>query len=216
MRAKTLLLSAALGVACIITASAQQTVYSVNAVGYVNVTVAPGQFALLANPLNLPTNSLAAVLPDAPAGTLVYEWDPVAGFAIYTKRATGAWGGGGDAARLEPGEGFFVKNAGTAEMKITFVGEVVQGTNVINYPAGFSLLASKVPQAGKLETDLKFTAATNDRIYLFNNTTQAYDILTKRASGWGAAGEPTIGVAQGFFVNAVAPGTWTRAFNVNQ
>lgn len=218
MRTKTMLTLAALSVASIATAVAQ-TVYSVNAVGYVNVTVPAGKFALLANPLNQPTNNLASVLPGVPANTVVYIFNAAGQFDVATARAGGLWTGTGAADLLNPGSGFFVKNAGTADMTITFVGEVPQGTNLtVNIPAGFSLISSIVPQAGKLETDLKFPAAVNDKAYVFDNTAQSYTVFTRRAGGvWtGGTGEPSLAVAQGMFYQAAAAGKWTRSFNVNQ
>lgn len=220
MRTKTVLLTAALGAVSIATAAAQ-TVYSVNAVGYVNVTVPAGKFALLTNPLNLPTNSIAAVLPDAPANTVVYAFNTTTGqFDAATKRSTGAWTGTGAGAMLNPGAGFFLKNAATADMTVTFVGEVMQGTNLtINLPAGFSCIGSIVPVEGKIETDLKMPAANGDVIYTYNVSTQAYNTATTRRStgAWtGGTGEPTIKVAEAFFYKAAAAGTWVRNFTVNQ
>jgi hypothetical protein len=218
MRAKTLLLTAALS-AVSIAAAVAQTVYSVNAVGYVNVTVPAGKFALLANPLNQPTNSIAAVLPDVPANTVVYVYNATtSAFDTATKRGT-VWTGPAAASLLNPGTGFFVKNAGTADLNITFVGEVPQGTNLtVNIPkGGFYLLGSIVPQSGKVKTDLGLPAVANDKVYVFDSTSQAYNILTYRGAAWtGTGGEPTINVAQGFFYQATAAGNWTRSFSVNQ
>jgi hypothetical protein len=137
-------------------------------------------------------------------------------FAAATKRAT-SWTGTGAAATIAPGQGFFVKNAGADNMNITFVGEVMQGTDMkVNYVAGFNLLGSLVPQTGKLETDLGFKAAVNDVVYVFDPATQGYATSTKRATAWtGGGGEPTIPVANGFFYKAGAAGSWTRSFSVN-
>jgi hypothetical protein len=214
---KTLIMTAALCAACVAT-SVAQTVYSVNAVGYVNVTVPASGFAILANPLNQPTNSLAAVLPDAPVNTVVYIFDAATqSFSLATKRTTG-WTGTGASAMLDPGKGFFIKNPNATDMTLTFVGEVPQGENLsVSFPAGFSLLGSIVPQAGTLETDLKFPAAQNDKAYIFNAATQSYTVLTRRASAWtGGTGEPAVAVAQGLFYQAVTAGSWTRSFSVNQ
>jgi len=211
MRTKTLLLTAVLSAATIATAMAQ-TVYSVNAVGYVKVTVPATNFFLAANPLNLPTNSLAAVLPDVPNNTVVYVLSG-GNFQQFTKRASGWTGTGADTARLDPGVGFFIKNAGTTDMTVTFVGEVPQGTQTITYPAGFSMLGSKIPQSGKLETDLGFTGTSGDVVYQLANGT--YTQSTRRASAW-TPSEPSIDVGNGFFINAKTGGTWTRTFNVNQ
>jgi len=217
MRTKTLLLTVAVSVASLAAAVAQ-TVYSVNAVGYVNVTVPAGKFALLANPLNQPTNSIAAVLPDAPNGTIIYVFDATsASFSQTTKRG-GVWTGGAAGASLDPGVGFFVKNAGSTDYNITFVGEVPQGTNLtVNFKTGFNLIGSIVPQSGKVQTDLGLPAANGDKVYQFSASTQGYNATTKRGTAWtGTGGEATIGVAEGFFYQAVAAGAWTRSFSVNQ
>jgi len=213
-------MTAVLGAASIATSMAQ-TVYSVNAVGYVNVTVPAGKFALLANPLDQGTNNtIATVLAGVPANTVVYPYTTAGGFSSATLRASGSWTGTGASAMLPPGQGFFVKNAGTADMTITFVGEVMQGTALsVPYVAGFNLLGSLVPQSGKLETDLGFKAVANDKVFVFDAASQGYTTYTKRASGsWtgGTVSEPVINVASGFFYQATAAGTWTRSFSVNQ
>jgi len=213
-------MTAVLGAASLASASAQ-TVYSVNAVGYVNVTVPANKFALLANPLNAAANTIAGVLPDAPANTVVYVYNAAtSAFSAATKRASGSWTGTatGDTA-LVPGQGFFVKAPAT-DLTITFVGEVPQGNLSTPYVAGYNLLGSQVPQTGLLETDLGFKGATNDKAFIFDVTTQAYTTFTKRASGSWTGGptgvtQPTVNVANGFFLNAAAAGTWTRTFSVN-
>jgi hypothetical protein len=191
-----------------------QTVYSVNAVGYVKIgPIAPGAFFLAANPLDITTgNTLAAVLPDVPVNTVVWQFDGV-NFAPYQKRSTGWTGTGASTAKLDPGVGFFIENKTGAELTVTFVGEVVQGTVSTTYPAGYSLLGSKIPQAGKVETDLKLAAVNGDVVQQLVNG--AYVPSTRRATTW-TPSEPTIEVGNGFFLSAKTGGTWTRTFNVNQ
>jgi len=214
MRTKTLLVTAVLGAASVAGAVAQ-TVYSVNAVGFVNKPVAANSFALLANPLKLETNSLTAVLPDVPANTKVYVFDTGTQlFNVFTKRTSSWTGTGADAVRLDPGKGFFVQNVGTTDFTVTFVGEVVQGDSITTaFPAGFSLIASQVPQAGRLETDLKLPAKNGDKAYIYGAT--GYSVMTRRTSSW-TPSEPQVGVAEGFFFQAAAAGSWTRSFSVNQ
>lgn len=211
-----LLMSAAIGAASLATAMAQ-TVYSVNAVGYVNITIPAGGFALLANPLNQPTNSLTAVLPDVPNGTIVYPY--VNGsFSTSARKQGTSWLGAGNTALLNPGSGFFIKNAAATNLTITFVGEVMQGTALnVAYGAGFSLVGSIVPQDGKLEADLKFPAASGDVVYQFDKTAQKYLTAPRRtATAWlGGAGEPQISVGEGFWVKSTAGGSWSRNFSVN-
>lgn len=217
MRTKTLLAAAAISAAFAVTASAQ-TVYSVNAVGYVNVTVPANQFAIVANPLNQPTNSLNAVLPDLPAGTRVYLWNGTSFGPEIRKTATGWLPPTAGTNIINPGQGFFVQNTAATPITITFVGEVPQGDLAVAYPAGFSLLSSQVPQAGKVETDLKLPAKSGDQVYVFTNG--AYLPVARRtATSWigGVAGspEPVVGVGQGFWLNAAAAGNWARNFSVN-
>jgi hypothetical protein len=212
MRTKTLLLTAALSAVSAAAAMAQ-TVYSVNAVGYVNVTIPAGQFMLLANPLDAGTNSLSNVLPDAPNGTTVYKFNG-SGYSTASKNF-GAWGGA-NTMTLNPGEGFFVKNGTATDLKLTFVGEVVQGTAVtMAIPNGFSMLGSPIPQAGKLKTDLQLPVKNGQSVYLFNGT--GYETHSFNFGTW-SGGEPSIGVAQGFWFNSGATGAtnWVRNFTVNQ
>lgn len=212
MRTKTLLLTAVLGAASVATAMAQ-TVYSVNAVGYVKIGPIPNNgFFLAANPLNLSANTLAAVFPDAPNNTVVYTLTG-GSFNKFTKRATGWTGTGVADVKLDPGTGFFIQNTTGADLSLTFVGEVMQGTVTTSYPAGYSLLGSKIPQTGKVETDLKLTAQNGDEVYQLN-ASGAYVKSTRRATNW-TPSEPTVEVGNGFFLNAKAAGTWTRTFSVN-
>jgi len=201
-------------------ASQAQTVYSVNAVGYVNVTVPANGFAILSNPLNQPTNSLSAVFPDFPSTANIFLWRGTA-FSSGIRKVGANWLPVGSATNLvNPGEGFFVQNTAATPLTLTFVGEVPQGDLSVQYPAGFSLLGSQVPQTGKVETDLKLPAKSNDKVYAFTNN--AYlPTATKVGANWVAAGapagqaEPVIGVGHGFWLQSTAAGNWTRTFSVN-
>jgi len=70
MRTKTLLLSGV--VAALTSASLMAQVYSLNAVGYINVTIPPG-FSIVANQLNTTNNNISPLLdsqinPDGVSG----------------------------------------------------------------------------------------------------------------------------------------------------
>jgi hypothetical protein len=218
MRTKTLVLTAVVGAIGIASAAAQ-TVYSVNAVGYVNKTVPAGGFALLANPLNLATNTLATVLPDLPANTVVYKYDVTTSKFVQSKKCTTGWTPDATLS-LKPGEGFFVQNPGTTDVTITFVGEVLTGTQAVSYAAGYNMLGSLIPQTGKIQTDLGLPAKLNDIIYRFDAPTQKYLQDKRRAdtNPWtGTTGEPVLNVGDGFFYfNASAAGSWSRTFTIPQ
>jgi len=227
MRTKKLLVMAALSVAAV-TSWAQ--VYSVNAVGYVNVTIpADGvQLALLANPLNGTNNLLSTILPltDDNFLTTVYLWDTTAQNYSISVWFTASGGGWQPDLVAPPGQGFFilgVSSSGT--MSITFVGEVPQGHLVNTLQAGpnISLNSSIVPQQGTLD-QLGFPGEFLDTVYLWDvdgsiaGTPQNYVPLVN--FGGPGTWDPNyaIKVAQGFFVAKAPDNTgleWARDFSVN-
>jgi len=200
MRTKTLLLTAALGAAGVASAVAQ--VYSVNAVGYVNTALATG-YNLVANPLNTGGNTVAEVHPTILDGTLVYTFN--AGTFVVTQY-DGEWLG---SVVLAPGTGYFLRVTGATT--VTYVGEVPQGTLTTPLSAGLNLVGSKVPQAGKLQTDLGYTPANGDVIYLYSPT--GYSVF-QYDDEW-LPSEPTLSVGQGLWIQKIAAGSWTRTFSVN-
>src|SRR5882724_11613488 len=126
MRTKTLLLTAALTAAGALTSTAQ--VYSVNMVGYINLTIQPKKFALVANQLNntvngVTDNSIGALIPNPPNGTLLEKWDTTTkNFSIQTAFHSGAGGWGDPTITLVPANGdvALIYNAGTTAFTLTF------------------------------------------------------------------------------------------------
>lgn len=224
MRTKTLLLTAALGAAGLTSALAQDTVFSSNAVGFVNTTVPGTGFSPIANPLDAGDNTIANLFnadtaPDMLPGVLFEKWNG-AGFDIETYVGTGWIGVNGDAATLAPGEGgFFFADT---EFQVTFVGEVEQGPLSNPIPGNsFSMKSSQVPQSGTAsELDLTNDLASGDALYKWNGS--AYDIYTLIDPGsdlWqgpNALGEePEINIAEAVFIFAGADTSWDRTFSVN-
>ena len=128
-------------------------VYSVNVVGYVNITVPAGKLMILANPLNNGANGIDAVLPLPESGdsAIVYRFDPVGQTfrdAISFFGGVGWLSGTDPNPTLVPGEGFFIQAPNGTALNLTFVGEVPQGN--LSYPlAGngrLTLVGSMVPQ----------------------------------------------------------------------
>jgi hypothetical protein len=226
MRTKTLLLSALLGVAGAASATAQN-VYSVNAVGYVNVAFPQG-FSIRANPLNAtPNNALGNIFDAAvvPLGTKLYRYDTSvtpATFRIYTfdtqDDESNNWGTG-NAVALNPGEGFFVK--ATAAFTNTFVGEVPQGAASNQaVKQGFALKSSVVPQSGRLDTVLGYPAELGDKVYRLNPDGKTYKVSTFEegdepgSTQW--TQDPTLIVGEGFWLLSKSNKDWNRNFSVNQ
>jgi len=220
MRTKTLLLTAALSAAGIASSMAQGTVFSVNAVGYVNTTVGPG-FSIIANPLTASDNSIGALFGNGIQGTIpdgfqVFRFTGT-GFAIAQYSAFDlAFTPASVAAQvILPGEGVFVKNPNTTALTITFVGEVSQGNLSKTYPKGLSILASQVPQEAPVDT-IGFVGKDGEQIYQFNNATQKYVIYTVDSFSLTFSPPlPALKVGEGFFLKANAPGSWNRTFSVN-
>jgi hypothetical protein len=217
MRTKSLLLTAAL-VGAGIASSMAQAVYSVNAVGYVNLTL-PRGFSMIANPLNNGSNALSQILPNVPDNTQLLKYDAAQQRFSSTVPSFVVGAGWFPDGTLRPGEGAFLNvdiPAGTTTT-ITFVGEVPQGNLTQPVPVGFSIQASQVPQTGRLTTDLLFPATDNDQVYQFNNATQSYNPNVPAyvdGAGWFPT-EPTIAVGTSFFVAKTGARTWTRTFSVN-
>jgi hypothetical protein len=216
MRTKTLLLTTVLGVASIVAAVAQTTpVYSVNAVGYINVTVPPG-YSLIANQLKAASSKVSDLLTGVPGGTKIFKFDNAKNAYVVNGYDSDFQAWDSTTMTLDPGEGAFIFNPSkTASFNVTFVGEVPQGDVSINIPAGYSIISSKVPQAGGLDT-LGYVPAASDAIFRFDNAKNAYSVYRYDADfqAWDP-GTPSVNVGESFFILKAAAGKWTRTFTVN-
>jgi hypothetical protein len=229
MRTKTLLLTAALSVAGIASSMAQ-AVYSVNAVGYVNVDLVPG-FNMISNPLdnkaangntiaNLFTTGFQGAIPNA---LTVYHFDPTIDDFVSTGYDDLDEAFGGEAANvvIPPGTGMFVFLPGTTNRRITFVGEVPQAAaSNQQIPQGFSIKASTVPVGGLVST-MNFPAGQADTIYEWDKVAQeyfsaSYDDLDETWTANGVPAVPNIDVGEAFFLFKVQAANWVRDFTVNQ
>jgi len=224
MRTKTLLLTAALGIAS--AASSMAQVYSVNAVGYINLTLKPG-FNLVANQLNATGNNrLDTVLPAAPLETQVLKFanNNYTGDISDGTSWLDAITGDPSTTVVNPGQGFFYFNPGGSDVTATLVGEVPQGTGLtVPLPSGFSLVSSIVPQDIDLTAANGFPQVLEAQYLTFNAVTQNYNTplindgteWLDSISGLPATARPTVG--QGFFI--FNPGAtllnWVRNFSVN-
>lgn len=222
MKTKALILAAAFAAAGVATSSAQ--VYSVNAVGYVNVSL-PSGFSLVANPLNAGAgnNTVAKlfsnITPSVPGNSKVFVFDNATGLfkTITFSPLSQTWNPPADAAiEITPGNGVFFQNPTANALTVTFVGEVMQGALSNPLPLGFSIKANQVPQAGKPD-DFGFPGSPNDKIFRFIPSTGVYNTFTfsPLSQSWNPT-LPSIPVGEAFYVfRATSAGTWSRTFNVN-
>jgi hypothetical protein len=195
-------------------------VYSVNAVGYVNVSLAPG-FNLVANQFTASSYAVSNILVSAPLGATVFVFVN----NNYQTSILDEFGSGwsNPMLQLPLGGGFFIQNPGGATT-LTMVGEVPQGTLTTSIPAGYSIRSSQVPQMGTV-ADLGLVAGGGDVIFRFSATTQNYSqfVNDEFGSGWSSptgspvdpVEGPTVNVGEAFWYNAVAPLSWARTFTVN-
>jgi len=187
----------------------QAQVYSVNAVGYINLTAQPG-FNLVANQLIATDNTVGALFAGVPEGTSVYKFDPASGYSITTVEF-GEWSD--PSVTVSPGEGFWLRNPGAEDMTVTLVGEVPQGSLSTDLVVGFNLVSSQVPQAGLIQTDLGLPVEEGTSVYQFDPAS-GYSISTVEFGDWSPS-EPSVAVGEGIWVRAISAGSWTRDFSVN-
>lgn len=225
MRTKALLLTAALGLAGAATSMAQ-AVYSVNVVGYINLTMKPG-FNLVANQLKNGNNNLSTILPGAANEAQVLKFannnyniditDGVDWFDFNT--------GEPSTTTVNPGEGFFFFQPNAAgSSTVTLVGEVTTGNGLsVSFPRGFSLVSSIVPQQIDLTSANGFPLVNEAQFLTFNPDSQSFNtILITDGVEWfnfdsGETEVASAGVGQGFFFfnPTTSALNWTRNFNPN-
>ena len=221
MRTKALLGLAALAVG--LSTSVAQNVYSLNVVGYVNVTLTANQLSLLSLPVapvdgnfNI-TNTI--VLDDTQDGAVIYKWagtgwDP----NLYQWFAGAGWS---PSTVISNGQAFFLAPA--AAGTLTFVGQVPQGALSYTIPPGLSTLANMVP----VSTNFPGSTVGNDgdTIYLWNSVTHGWSSTLWSyfgGTGWdngGGAGNsvngPLLNPADGvFYANGGAVVSFTQNFTV--
>lgn len=184
MRTKTVLLSALLGALGSVSSVMAQNVYSLNAVGYINVTLQPG-FNIITCPLiTAPDNTVGTVLNNSTSiynGCSVYFYQPAnGGFSIDTGVPPGGkhnnpadgWQDAGTNV-LSPGVACWFDNTSGGVLTATFVGTVPSGPMTNTLGVGFNLVGSVVPVSGDIVTNA-ISALTNyalgDSIYTFDPT----------------------------------------------
>jgi chitodextrinase len=187
-----------------------QSLFLSNVVGFAKVSV-PSGYSILANQFVPATNKVSAVLAGVPGGTSLSKFRPVTGdFSINNYDPIfQEW--------LDPNQTFgngdagFILNPTTNAFTVTFHGQVPQGLLTLGMPAGYSMLASLLPQGGLIQSQLGFPGASGDTVFLYRNgryRTSQYDPLL---GGWDF--EPNVNVGEGFFLFKTGATNWTRSFS---
>jgi len=226
MRTKLLLGVAAIAAAGALSAVAQN-VYSLNVVGYYNLTLPPG-FSLIANQLDLDgtgTNNTPTTVfsTNVPVNTQVFTWNG-SGYNIASlikeKNGSLTWSSA-EPISLNPGQAFWIDiPAGSGTNTYTLVGQVLQGGLVNpNLPAagGYSFVSGMVPIAGGVQTALGYVPAINDTVYQWSGT--GFNIINsfiKQKSGGGVWNpqEPQLRIGEGFWLDSQPGQVWSNYFVV--
>ncbi len=226
----------AAALAASLASSMAQNVYSLNVVGYVNVTLPSHQFTAVANPLdasmggtiatgNAMTNIFSATAGNIANGSTIATFNSALNnynAAISYVGLSKKWG---STFLMPPGVAALYFNAGASDTVVTFTGQVPQGA----YNVGtlnshqFSLVGSPIPIGGNITNSTSVVGlvpANGDSVATFNgavnnwNAAASYVGLSKK---WGTTASSTIGVGQGFlYFNASATANnWVSNFTVN-
>jgi len=211
MRTKTLLIAAA-ALAATVIASEAQTVYSANIVGYVNVICPANTLVLTSNPLDDGTNMANDLLGSLPNKSSIQIWNG-SGFNLISKGASGFTGN----PPLPVGTGFFIKSV--SNFTNTFVGNVIPlvgATTTNNLPAGaLVLVGSTLPVGGTFNDvgtntiNLIATLPNKSSIQIWNGT--GFTLVSKGAAGFSP--NPSLSVAEGFFVKSLSATNWTQTLS---
>jgi hypothetical protein len=239
---KTLLIAAAALAAGIISTQAQ--VYSQNVVGYINLPVPNGHYALLANQLDTGSNTLDNVLTSGTVSsdTTILLWNGTS-FHQYIYYNSGDSPDGNNGwydplnnnpatnVNLSLSSGAFIHNSSGAQITLPTVGQVFQGTNTVTVSPGYNIYSVPEPLAGISIDQLGFPAVSSADTYLKWTGTSYYQLIYYNSgdspdggTGWY---DPLTNVAedtnsadwhqagQAFFVHHVgAAETWTNSFTV--
>jgi hypothetical protein len=206
MRTKTLLLTAALSAAGLLPSMAQ--VFSVNAVGYVKVSMPGGnKLAIIAPPLNGTPNNDVNVnikLPDPGSqDCLLFRWDannqtfrnPVTWYDGFGWFIDDDQDGNPDPVIVAPGEACWLQNVTANTLDFTMVGDVPAGTNLPNLVQGnsrLSLKSSVVPRNQPLGDNtinaagtLGFPGDQDDLVFIWDVLGQTFENPWTYYTGFG-------------------------------
>jgi hypothetical protein len=211
-------------------------VYSLNAVGYINVTLSPG-FNIVSVPLwatdpsGATDNTISNLLGLNTNGQYkkwqIYNWDPTSVPPTFVQESGGAngWANGGTNT-INPGQAVWIENPSNGvSPTVTFVGTVPTGsvTNPI-YP-GYNLIGSIVPASGDLLTN-SITLLTNtvtptkkDQIYTYNSIVSNFVQYSAGGSPVAWSVDPILpSVGTGFWYESQSAATnyWVENYSVSQ
>jgi hypothetical protein len=228
MRTKTLLLSAVALAAGLIPALAQP-VFSVNVVGYYNITVPGNKFAMIGNQLPSGPNGLDSAVNSVytngvPDASVMFIWNGTGYDTIQYFLGFGWFDQNFNAATnaLPPGIGSFLQNGSSGPATITLVGQVPQGGFTNKVTLGFGDYSLPTSVATNIDSSImNFPSADQDLYFHWNVAQQQFDNPFQFFAGFGWFDQnfvqvfPTPNVGEGFFYqHAGGTSNWIANFTV--
>ena len=212
---KKLVMTAAV-LACAASIVSAQTVTSANIVGYQKESTTNGGFNISSMQFEDGVGTVESIYGDSlPLGSRVYKWTPTGyvistyAFVPFPPPGANTWSVNHT---LNSGESWWVDTPTVSEAVKS--GEVpLDATIDVDVPVGFNLVSYPYPVARTVAT-LGLAPSLGDRVYVWDGS--SYVISTYSfvpfpppgANTWSNPDTP-IAVGQGFWVDAVAPLTWT-------
>jgi len=216
-------LTGIIALAALATANAQTPISSVNAAGYIKVTVEAGKFYFLQTPFNK-FDGVPATLDDVlgtslPDGSSAYVWNPTTQRYEVANYIEGS-GWGNSPVTITRGQGFFVTadpNGPSSTYDIFLAGEVPGATTsastVIPFGPGFSALGFPYPVATTLNNlGLNSVTQDGDSVYAWSAATQRYQIfnrLDEVGNEWNGNENVLIQPGTALFLNAQGGGNFS-------
>lgn len=182
-------------------------------IGYVKVPLAAG-YNLVANQLDVDgtgtNNSIyTSVGTQLPPNTTVLAWNG-SGFSASKLTSTGKWTLNTTVVTnaVNPGNGFFIDTP--VATNVTFIGNVLTGTNTFDISQGYQVISPIDPVAGAMGTVLGYVPTRNDVAMIWNGS--GYSQHKYSGTTW-TAGEPTFSAGEAVFFDAATDTSWVETLN---
>lgn len=178
-------------------------VASENIAGFIRL-VLPPDLNLITVPLLPADPRVPAVFAGVPEGTVLYEYDPEAGYSINS-REFDEWFDPGQ--RVEPGRGYYLLTPTGFAPDLTLAGDLPRGDLSRTLPAGWSIQGLPLPFEGVVDEDFFLPLDPLDMVAFWRPATWSLNVFVNWGIGW-EGNPPTAHLGEGFWVYRSSPAEW--------